>query len=188
MHFRNWLLGLLVLSGCSSPANETNDAGTPSDMGTTTAGDGACPDPADKSDADLTTPQVSFASDIMPIFQMSCGIGGQACHGATSAAQGEGLFLGYFDGGTDPSQVHALLVGVPSQEDPQMNRVTAGQPSKSYLWQKVDNLQCNQVSACAAGGSMYPNCGSSKPYDNPPLDAPTLDKIQRWIAQGANAN
>jgi hypothetical protein len=173
---------LFLSTACfSTPDIQVPDSGT-------SGGDGSCPDPADKSDANLTTPTVSFAHDIMPVFQASCGIAGVTCHGDTSVATQGRPFLGYFDGGTDASHVRQSLVGVPSTEDPKMNLVTAGSLDQSYLWQKVDNLQCKLAADCKAGQSPYPDCGLPMPYGNLPLDEPTLDTIARWITQGAKDN
>jgi hypothetical protein len=163
-------LATLLLSSCAS---------------TTARAVGACPDPADKSNANLMAPGVSFAHDVMPIFQTSCGVAGSTCHGDPSVTAQGRPFLGSFLGGTSAAQVQAGIVGIPSREDPNMALVTAGQPAKSFLWQKVDNLQCTLASECAAGGSTYPNCGASMPSQNPLLDEATLDTIERWIAQGA---
>jgi hypothetical protein len=165
----------------SSPDIPVPDAGP-------SQGDGSCPDPADKSDANLASPTVSFAHDIIPVFRGSCAIAGVTCHGDTGVAAQGRPFLGYYDGGTDPAQVQAALVGMASVEDPRMDLVTPGSLDHSYLWQKVDNLQCKFASDCRAGQSAYPDCGQSMPYGNPALDVSTLDAIARWIMQGAKNN
>jgi hypothetical protein len=150
--------------------------------------DGACPDPADKSDANFTTPSVSLANDVLPIFQKSCGLGGATCHGdPTVHVQGR-PFLGYPNGGTSSAQVAQVLVAVASTEDPKMALVTAGNLDQSYLWQKLDNLQCKLASDCKAGPSAYPDCGQAMPFGNPTLDDGKLNTIARWIVQGANNN
>jgi len=176
MRFPTFAVLLLGLAGCSSPA------GTPADAGV----DG--PEPADKSDADLTTPTVSFSRDILPKFQSSCGIAGSTCHGAPGVSSQGRPFLGYFEGGTDAAQVELAIVGVPSVEDPNMNIVTAGDVWHSYMWIKLDNLQSTLAAECAKGMSDYKDCGQSMPYQNPPLDDGTLNTIARWIAQGAKNN
>jgi hypothetical protein len=140
------------------------------------------------STADLTTPTVSFGSDILPIVQPSCAIAGSTCHGTTSSEQ-EGLYLGNYDGGTDASFVLQGLVGVTSVEDPQMVIVKAGDPSNSYMMHKLDGDQCTQAAACnAVPHNQYPNCGDQMPYSSPALDVSTRDTIRRWIAQGAKNN
>jgi hypothetical protein len=76
-------------------------------------------------------------------------------------------------------------VGVPSAEDPSMNLVTAGNLGQSYLWIKLDNMQCAQAAQCAKSKTPYKDCGQSMPFGNPPLETATLQTIARWIAQGA---
>jgi hypothetical protein len=178
-------LGVTLLffsAACSpSPANPAPDSGAP-------AGDGSCPDPADKSDANLASPTVSFAHDIVPIFRASCAFQGSTCHGNPDVAVQGRPFLAYQDGGTDASQIRGTLVGALSAEDPKMNLVTPGNLDQSFLWQKLDNLQCKFASDCRAGMSAYPDCGQLMPFGNPALEESTLDTIARWITQGAQNN
>lgn len=178
---------LAVSSAACSSSSKPVDEGPPDACSTGGSDGGACLG-AFVSCADLTTPTVSFAADILPIFQPSCGIAGSTCHGTTSSEQ-EGLFLGSIDGGTDASLVLQGIVGVTSVEDPQMVIVKAGDPSNSYMMHKLDGDQCTQAAACnAVPNNQYPNCGSQMPYSSPALDEPTRDTIRRWIAQGAQNN
>jgi hypothetical protein len=177
------VLSFFVLSGCLPAPPNTG----PGDDGSI-ATDGACPDPYDFVDADLTTPTVSFATTIMPILQMSCSIAGSTCHGDMAVTTQGRPFLGYFDGGTSPAQVWSQLVGVLSVEDPKMPVVTRSSLDQSYLWQKVNNQQCRFVADCRNGTSRYPDCGQAMPYGNGALDPDTLNTIARWIVQGAKNN
>jgi hypothetical protein len=182
------IVASLPAAACSSSSSHGTAADASTDVGVIDAGPD-CEPSYDESDADLTTPTVSFANDVLPIWQPSCGIAGSTCHGATNAAPLQ-PYLGAFDGGTDASQVLSGIVGVPSYEDPSMNLVTAGDPSNSYLVQKLDNQQCTPAltADCAKGQSNYPNCGVSMPFGNPPLPSDQYDTIRRWIAQGAKNN
>jgi hypothetical protein len=175
-------LCFVAVVGCASVACSSPSPTDAPDGGAT------CASPFETLPADLTTPTVSFAHDIVPVFQTSCGIGGPICHGRPGVASEGRPFLGYFDGGTDPAQVEQSLVGVASVEDPQLDLVKPGDPSQSYLWLKVDNLQCTVAAQCAKGDSNYKDCGISMPYQNPPLPDDTLTAIARWIAQGAKSN
>lgn len=167
------------MAACSS-TSATSSGGT--DAG----GDGCS---AVTSDADLTTPSVSFQGDILPTFQLSCGIAGSTCHGTPNVATTQQRpFLGYPDGGTDASDVIKGLVGVATNEDPGMQYVVASDPEHSYLMHKVDGDQCQFAAACAQGQTQYTDCGQQMPYSSPPLDQKTLDDIRRWIAQGAQNN
>jgi hypothetical protein len=184
MHVRSVVLSpFFVLAACY-PSPGMPDGGQPDAAPV----EGACPDPADKSDANLATPGVSFAHDVMPIFRPTCGIAGSICHG-DPVVSGQGRpFLAYPDGGTDAAQVWPSLVGVVSAEDPKMNLVSPGNLDQSFLWQKVDNLQCNEAKDCMTGSSAYPDCGQSMPYGLGTLDQISLDTIARWIVQGAKNN
>lgn len=62
------------------------------------------------------------------------------------------------------------LVGVASAEQPQLQRVTAGDPDNSYLIQKLEGTA---------------TVGSRMPLGGAPLDQATIDAIREWIANGA---
>ncbi len=94
----------------------------------------------------------SFSANIMPIFQQSCSLT-SVCHGQMGNGSEENLYLGANTGGTSPSAIHNLLVGVRSVEDPSMNLVTAGDTSTSYLWHKVVGDR-NSNAAVASGCAM----------------------------------
>ena len=145
------------------------------------------------SEANLSSPSVSFANDVMPIFQATCGIGGESCHGDPSVTQDFRPlpFLGYYDsdgGATAFPTVRDGLVGVLSSENILMNLVTAGDPTKSFLMHKMDGDQCTLIPQCMTGNSPRPNCGSSMPYQTDLLDVGSRDTIRRWIQQGALDN
>jgi hypothetical protein len=140
-------------------------------------------------DADLTTPTVAFAKDVLPTFQRSCGIAGATCHGATSVVKVDNRpYLGQFDGGTDAAVVVNGLVGVASYENPSAVMVTAGNPGASFLMHKLDGDQCTFAAQCAQGQSQYTDCGQQMPYSSSALDQKTRDTVRRWIAQGAQNN
>jgi hypothetical protein len=63
------------------------------------------------------------------------------------------------------------LVGVPSIQEPALNRVSAGDPDNSYLVQKLEGT--------AATGRQMPAGG-------PFLDQAVIDDVRLWIANGAN--
>jgi hypothetical protein len=173
-------LSALACSNSSTPSTgETPDSG---------GNDSGCN--AYVSDADLTAPTVSFKTEVLPILQ-SCGVAGATCHGDI-AGEDAGLqrpFLGLFDGGTVPATVISAIVGVPSNEDPQMSEVTASSPTNSYLMHKLDGDQCTLASSCAKGSTIYTMCGANMPQTSLTLlDVSTRDTIRRWIAQGATDN
>jgi hypothetical protein len=85
------------------------------------------------------------------------------CHiGATAP---EGLML-------DAAHSYNLLVGVPSTEVPSILRVAPGDPTNSYIIQKLEGH-------AAVGGQM--------PLGETPLPAATIAFIAQWITDGAPA-
>ncbi len=169
--------------------------------------------PAYTSCADLTTPTVSFATDIQPIFNQSCGL---STPGTCHALQQPGnatpwlVYLGSFPNpsSVDAGQVLEGIVGQPAFEDPSMSIIKAGDPDNSYLMHKLDYDQCQFSTACNGPNlkqnPLQINCGSGMPYlsgtlcldsQTPCVRGQTIttqygerDQIRRWIAQGAKNN
>jgi hypothetical protein len=86
------------------------------------------------------------------------------CHSGAGAP--EGLQL-------DAAHSYALLVGVPSTEVPTTLRVKPGDPTSSYIIQKLQN----------SSGIV----GAQMPFGGPYLPQSTIDVIQQWISEGALA-
>jgi hypothetical protein len=84
------------------------------------------------------------------------------CH--IGAGAPEGLQL-------DEAHSYSLLVGVPSQEVPTLNRVKPADPNNSYIILKL------QGSSGIVGGQM--------PLGGPYLPQSTIDVIKQWITNGA---
>jgi hypothetical protein len=84
------------------------------------------------------------------------------CHIGANAP--EGLQL-------DQAHSYALLVGVPSAEIPSILRVDPGNPTDSYLIQKLEG----------SSGIV----GMQMPFGGPYLPQSTIDVIQQWITNGA---
>jgi hypothetical protein len=130
---------------------------------------------------DLTTPAMSFKTDVMPVFAANCA--SSSCHGIADSPRG-GLFLGaQLAKGADASTVRAGLVGKASGQLPTMPFVTAGDPGSSYLMHKLDSDQCMYETSCVGH-----DCLKTMPYDTASLEVTTRDIVRRWIAQGAAAN
>jgi hypothetical protein len=140
---------------------------------------------------------VSFATDVMPIFQQSCALA--VCHGQPNNATVENLYLGDATNNTPDviARVYEGIVGVPSLEDPPMNVITASSTADSYLSFKLQgqqdqlSAQCARAAASCADCAEPTPCGSFMPFggtlfsQESPLQFAT---IQRWIAQGAKNN
>ena len=111
-------------------------------------------DPGDPAIADP-----SFAADIQPIFTARCALAG--CH-ITPTQANLGLEL------TDAPTSYRNLVGVPSGDSPEFNRVEPGDSASSYIMFMLDF------------GDM--------PKNGPMLSQGTRDTIRNWIDQGAQNN
>jgi hypothetical protein len=106
---------------------------------------------------------VSFSKDIVPVLRNQCAV----CH-LTGTEPGNMSLV--------PKAAYTTLVGAPSTES-KLQRVKPGSAQESYLMHKLDGTQIS------VGGQ-----GARMPFDGPPLDAETLDKIRRWIEAGAPNN
>jgi hypothetical protein len=84
------------------------------------------------------------------------------CHIGASAP--EGLQL-------DAAHAYDDLVGVPSVEEPNLERVNPGNPDLSYMVLKIEG---------AAGIE-----GAQMPFGETPLPQTTIDAIRQWITNGA---
>ena len=105
-------------------------------------------------------PEATLSSLSNDFFAPTCSRGG--CHDSGTARAG--LIL-------TPAQAHANLVGVPSSQQPQLNRVTPNDPENSYLVKKL------RGDGDIQGGRM--------PQGGPFLSADEIDRFVRWIQNGA---
>ncbi len=139
------LVAAMLLGGCAGNGMGLDANGNPVGSG-----------PA--SSAPLSADFQSIQDNIFTPICTRCHIGADAP---------EGLQL-------DESHSYALLVGVPSAEVPSVLRVKAGDPTDSYLIQKL------QGSSGIVGMQM--------PYGGPYLPQATIDVIKQWITAGALAS
>jgi hypothetical protein len=103
--------------------------------------------------------QANFASIQANVFTPIC----VACHAGATAPLGLRL---------DSANSYALLVGVPSGEEPALQRVEPGDPNNSYLIQKLEGK---------AG------TGARMPLNGTPLSQADINMIRQWITDGALA-
>jgi len=134
----------IVLAGCAGNGEGLDENGRPVEEG----GGGSGVLTAD------------FASIQANVFTPIC----TGCH--TGAAAPLGLRL-------DEGVSYALLVNAPSTEVPGLLRVAAGDPSSSYLIQKLEGTA--QV-------------GARMPLGGAPLPQETIAVIRQWIAEGAQSS
>ena len=161
------LLGLFVAS-CSDDTVDVKkdqtatlgDKGTAKAEASTGTGDKGA---GEAKGGDSSVTSVSFASKIQPIFTANCA--GIACHGGTTPKQDMNLGVG---------TAYAALVGVDSKECSTLKRVKAGDPSQSYLTQKLTG-----AGSCFTGSRMPPVAA---------LSADDIASIASWIQGGALNN
>lgn len=101
----------------------------------------------------------TLASIQVNVFSVSCAISG--CHGGGTVQQGLRL---------DPGFSAANLINVASPQDATLIRVIPGNPSGSFLIQKLEGTQ---------------TVGILMPAFSPPLPQATIDVIRQWIQNGA---
>jgi hypothetical protein len=174
----------LAVTACSS-SSDSGDAGG--------GGGSSSGGTSSSSSGGSGSGTVSFKSDIIPIFQTSCALGGAACHGDPSVTQTFKPYLGIdpSTGGNAASAANAVyqgLVGVKSSEDPTMNQITKGDKANSFLWHKMMGDQGTLAAQCASTQSGYTNCGAVMPFGLSALPQATLNKVSAWITAGALNN
>jgi hypothetical protein len=84
------------------------------------------------------------------------------CHSGATAPEGEML---------DASHSYNSIVGMPSTEQPTLDRIKPGDPDSSYLVRKIQ------------GGPGI--SGVQMPYHETPLPQSTIDAIRQWVTNGA---
>jgi len=154
-------LALASLAGCSSDPKPAADGG------------GACAEHVVAAGTDLATPVVSFATDVRPILQGSCGLS-SSCHGGSRPPLvGRNL---------DARTMRANLL-VKSTVLASMAYVAPGDAKNSLLQRKMDGDQCMLDAQCAGR-----SCGEAMPQGGGLLPVAERDTVRRWIAQGAADN
>lgn len=150
--------------------------------------------PVDVTGADLETP-VSFASDVMPIFQTSCNDG--LCHGDRTRARAD-LWLGPEEGEVSADDLETIvdtLTGKTSELNGDLRNVVPSDWESSFLMHKVDGcqndlgLECDEAELDTSAVCEEP-CGDGMPQDDDlyPLTDAQRNTIRAWIAQGAENN
>jgi hypothetical protein len=146
----------------------------------------------DYTSIDLTTPTVSFKTDVLPIFRQSCGLS-TSCHGdPNGGALGGQHFYGPSKSAPDPStaDLQAIMdqsVGKASTANPDMEVIKAGDPANSFIMYKLDGdpTAVNGVTCSTLTCSKDMSCLLAMPSGGPQLPEASRAIIRRWIAQGA---
>jgi hypothetical protein len=137
-----------LLGGCAGNGKGLDANGNPIGLGSSAPSGSSAP-------AALSADFQSIQDNVFTPICTRCHIGANAP---------EGLQL-------DQAHSYALLVGVPSAEVPGVLRVKAGDPTDSYLIQKLQN----------SNGIV----GAQMPFGGPYLAQTTIDFIKQWITNGA---
>jgi hypothetical protein len=103
----------------------------------------------------------SFSTDIQPIFNNSCALGG--CHNSTAEA---GLVL-------TQGVAYANIVNVASTQVPTLMRVDPSDAPNSYLVKKIEGSQ---------------SVGVRMPKDRSALSSVSIQNIKNWVNRGAKNN
>jgi len=96
------------------------------------------------------------------VFQQSCVF--SSCHGADTPQKGLNL----------SGSIYTVLVNQPSVEVPTRMLIVPGDPSGSYLFEKISN--------------DHPTSGARMPYTSSPLPDYEITAVRDWIEQGAQNN
>lgn len=191
-----WLLACGGVDGGDDPAG-AGGVGSGGDGGTAagTGGDavggrgGSLPC-LDYTDEGLFVPGgVSFAADVMPIFQASCS--SSSCHGTSADTPKAELVLGPPPGNVPTADelaaAHAELVGADAMFAT-MKRVAGGDPAGSWLLLKVESA-LPTTTICLPDGVTcgVSGCGKKMPagIGATPLDEQELSVLRTWIRDGA---
>jgi hypothetical protein len=178
---------IFALAGCSSTPDGPGSGSSSSSSSGSGSGSGSGSSAA-----------VSYAKDLVPIFQLNCSAGGTACHGdpsVTTIGIGGGGNRAYQGPatGTPGMAVSAMvlggMVGKPSFEAPSLDVIKAGDAANSWLFIKMEGTQANFAAKCTGDlATSPPPCGLGMPYGIAPLPAAQLDKVKSWINAGAPNN
>jgi hypothetical protein len=141
-------LATALLAGCAGNGVGLDANGNPIGLGSSAPSGSSAPEA-------LSADFQSIQDNIFTPICTKCHIGADAP---------EGLQL-------DQAHSYALLVGVPSAEVPTTLRVKPGDPTDSYIIQKLQN----------SPGIV----GMQMPYGGPYLAQSTIDVIAQWITNGA---
>jgi hypothetical protein len=152
----SWI-GILViglLAGCAGNGDGLNAQGLP--IGSSSSSSSGGSSSGGSSGGGAVTADFQSIQD--NVFTPIC----SKCHIGASAP--EGLQL-------DAAHSYNLLVGVPSAEEPNFDRVKPGDPDHSYMILKIEGA------AGIDGGQM--------PLGETPLPQATIDAMRQWVTNGA---
>jgi hypothetical protein len=155
------LLSLLALAACAGDGEGLDANGNPIGSGGSGSSTGGTTGAPGGGSGAITA---SFQSIQDNVFTPICSV----CHQGAGAPEGMQLSAGVS---------YDMIVGVPSQEQPELDRIEPGNPDNSYLVQKIEGV-------AATGAQMPDGC----PVTQPCLDQATINAIVQWVSDGAPNN
>ena len=155
------LLPLLALAACAGNGDGLDANGNPIGSGGSGSSTGGTTGAPGGGSGGITA---SFQSIQDNVFTPICSV----CHQGAGAPEGMQL---------SASVSYDMIVNVPSQEQPGLDRIMPGDPDNSYLVQKIEGV-------AATGAQMPDGC----PVTQPCLDQTTIDAIRQWVSDGAPNN
>ena len=150
------VLSAAALGACAGSGEGLDQNGNP--IGSSSSSGGSSSSGSSSSGGGNT---VSFQTIQDQVFTPIC----SQCHHGAGAPEGMQLTDG---------QAYAMIVGVPSEEVPSLDRIQPGDPDQSYLVQKI-------MGTAAVGNQMPDGCPATQPC----LDAATIAMIRQWVSEGA---
>ncbi len=189
------LLLLLVISACGTNSGTAGD-------------DDVQPDAMPVPDPDPDPAVVNFKTQIVPIFNNSCGTGVNGCHGrdafGANASQdcrgwlaledaplGASFYSGSMSGqatGCPDMSLHQRLMQLDVWQclDTPTAYVVPGDPAASYIMHKMNGTDLCKENASSISDQMPPpNQAGATPFTLSPADKAL---IQQWIVEGALDN
>ncbi len=154
----SFALAALALAACAGNGEGLDQNGNPIGSGSSS---GASSSSGSSSGSSSSGATVAFETIQDQVFTPIC----SKCHAGASAPEGMQLSAGV---------AYDMIVNVPSQEVPTLDRILPGDPANSYLVQKI-------MGTAAVGAQMPDGC----PITQPCLDAATIAMIAQWVSEGA---
>lgn len=121
-------------------------------------------------------PTISFASNVQPIYNRSCALGG--CHDAATRAQGLNL---------SPGAAYRATVAVKSTEQRSLDLIEKGEPDDSYLVRKIENTP-GITPTIMPQGCSDPGQGGTGTNGAPCLSLDEVAAIRTWVTECAPNN
>jgi hypothetical protein len=152
---------VLLLAACAGNGEGLDQNGNPIGSGSSSGSSSGSASGSSSSSGSGSSGGVAFETIQDQVFTPIC----SKCHAGAGAPEGMQLTEGV---------AYSMIVDVPSQEVPTLDRITPGDAADSYLVQKI-------MGTAAVGAQMPDGC----PVTQPCLSQATIDMIVQWVDEGA---